>query len=298
MGHPGFRVIQGKARVCGGSWDRLEPVEGAGALQAVLDVALEGFDGEAAEVGDAGWGPVFGGEVADGAAEDSQSGLDGGGRERGAARAAVVVAGDAVAGGGVPDLAVASGWATADSGGTFDGGAAAQRCTADDAVAKLRHPAHEAIHPETKVGYGEPDAVDLELGKGGEREAEDGVLGGLLGEGLFEDLGDKLESGGAGVIDGLRERRGEDLEGVEADEFLTGALGIAGADVGHGLECAAEALTRAQGVAGDTLDAALIAREEADEQVGLEEGPGAQNDGFADPLNHAMPYLVQRWWSA
>lgn len=234
-------------------------------------MAFEEVEGEAAEVGGAGAGEVFGGEGGEWGAEDALGEGGGFGGKRDGAGAAVIVAGDTVAG-----------WRVVE-------GAAAKVFAADDAVAEFGHPAHETVHPEREVESREPDAVDLELVEDGEREAEDGVVGGLLGQGLFEDFGDELEGGGTGVVDGVGERRGENFEGVETDEGVDGlarAFGVGRADVGHGLEGPAEAAAGSHGVAGDALDAALIAGEEADEEVGLEEGPGAENDRFTMALDH------------
>ena len=58
-------------------------------------------------------------------------------------------------------------------------------------------------------------------------------------------------------------------------------LGPGGADVGHGFERTTEAAAGTHGVAGDAFDLAVVAGEEADEEVGLMEGPGAEDDGFA-----------------
>jgi hypothetical protein len=225
-------------------------------LEAAVQAAFQHVYGKAAEFyGSLLW-PVLFSEAFDGASKHSDSVAGGGGREGVGAVAAVVFAGDAVAGGRVPD------------------GGAAEIEPADDTVAKLRHPAHEAAHPEAEVGGWHPDAIDLHFSQDGEGEAEDGVVDGTFGE-FFEDFGDQFEGGGPGVVDRQGEGRGEDFEGVEPDELLLGAFDVGGANVGHGFECAAEAPSAARGVAGYSFDTALVAGEEADEEVGFVEGPGA-----------------------
>jgi len=114
----------------------------------------------------------------------------------------------------------------------------------------------------------------------GHEQAEDGFLGVVLGEGLVEEFGEEAEDGDAGVIDGLGEGGAEDFELVEADQFLAGSLGEEGAGDGHGFESAAKALAAFEGGFGDAFDAAVVAGEEADDQVGLLDGPGAEDDGF------------------
>ena len=75
----------------------------------------------------------------------------------------------------------------------------------------------------------------------GEHEAKDGFVGIVIGQRFFEDFGIEGESRGAGVVDGIGERGGDDLAGVEADEILLRIFDVAGGDEGHGLERSAEA---------------------------------------------------------
>ena len=177
---------------------RLEAGDGAGGEEAALEVALEGVDGEATELEDAGAGPWVRGHGGERAAEDVAGVGKGGGGEGEGVGAAVVLAGETVGGGGV------------------EGGLGVEVEAADDAVVELRHPAHEAVHPEAEVDDGEVGVGDVELGEDGEGEAEDGIFDGAFGE-LVEDLGEELEGGYAGVVDGAGKGRGDDLEGVEAD---------------------------------------------------------------------------------
>ena len=151
---------------------------------------------------------------------------------------------------------------------------------ANVAVGDVRHPAHKARDPEAKIGYGQPDLSGAGVIEDGQSEAKDGVLRVVVGEGLFEHLGKEGEGGSAGIIDGLRERRGEDFAGVEADEFLARLFDIAGKDVGHGLKGSAEAFAGFCRGFGDALEFALISREERDDVIGLMNGPGAEDKGF------------------
>ena len=96
---------------------------------------------------------------------------------------------------------------------------------ADDAMGEIGQQAHEAGHPERKIGERHPrscglagprtDPVDRHLpalrgGYGlvehGEKQAEDGLLRVVLGEGLVEQFGVEAEDGETGGIDRLGER--------------------------------------------------------------------------------------------
>ena len=109
----------------------------------------------------------------------------------------------------------------------------------------------------------------------GEQEAEDGFLGVVLGEDFVEDFGVKAEDGDAGVVDWGGKWRADDLQLVEADEFLAGLFSEPGAGDGHGFERAAKALAALECGLGDAFDAAKITGEKADDEVGLMHRPGA-----------------------
>jgi len=97
----------------------------------------------------------------------------------------------------------------------------------------------------------------------------------VLGEDLIEDLSIETEDGDSGVVDGGGKRGADDLKLVEADEFLAGLFGKPGTGHGHGFERAAEAFAALEGGLGDALDAAVVAREKADDEIGLVDRPGA-----------------------
>lgn len=168
------------------------------------------------------------------------------------------------------------------------GGLTGEGTAAEGAVEDVGHPAHEARDPEAEVGDGQPDLSAAGLVEDGEGETEDGVLRVMVGEGLLENLGKEGEGGGAGVVDGLGERRGEDFAGVEADELLAGLFDVAGEHVGHGLEGSAEALAGFGGGFGDAFELALIAGEERHDLIGLMDRPGAQDQGFGLVRDHSL----------
>jgi len=159
-----------------------------------------------------------------------------------------------------------------------EGGAPGQRLIADGAVSQVGQPAEQAGHPEGEVGHRHPDGPLPGMGQHGEDEAEDDLLRVMIGQGLFEHLGVKGQGGSAGVVHGVRERRGDDLAGVEAHQFLPGLLYIAGEHVRHGFKGAPEAAARLGAGLGDALDLAGFAREERHDQIGLMQGPGLEND--------------------
>jgi len=151
---------------------------------------------------------------------------------------------------------------------------------ANVAVGDIGHPAHKARDPEAKIGYRQPDLASGCVIEGGQSEAKDGVLRVVVGEDLFEHLGKEGEGGSTGIIDGCRERRGEDFTGVDADEFLARLFDIAGQDVGHGLKGSAEAFAGFCRGFGDALEFALISSKERDDLIGLMDRPGAEDKGF------------------
>jgi hypothetical protein len=155
-----------------------------------------------------------------------------------------------------------------------------QRLAAGGAVGEVGQQAHEARHPELEVGERHPGLLDGGDFEDGDEEAVDGVLRVALGEDLIEQFGVEAEHCGADGVDGRSEGRADDLELIEADEFLAGALGEEGASQGHGLKRAAEAFAAFEGGFGRAFKAAVVAGEEADDEVGLMHGPGAQNHGF------------------
>jgi len=116
--------------------------------------------------------------------------------------------------------------------------------------------------------------------KDGEEQAEDGLLGIVVGESFVEDFGVEAECGQTGGVDGTRERGRDDFKLVEADQFLTGALGEEGAGDGHGLEGSAEAFAAFEGGFGDAAEFAVVTGEETHDQIGLVHRPGAEDDGF------------------
>jgi hypothetical protein len=56
--------------------------------------------------------------------------------------------------------------------------------------------------------------------------------------------------------------------------------------VGEAFESGAEGVFWAAGAAGDAAEFALIASEEADDEVGFAEGVGLENKGFARASGH------------
>src|SRR5579883_3014923 len=74
--------------------------------------------------------------------------------------------------------------------------------------------------------------------------------------------------------------------GVQADEFAIFFLVIGHGGVGEALEAGAEAGFRAAGAVGDAAELALVAGEEADDEVGLAERVGLEDEGFARASGH------------
>ena len=111
-------------------------------------------------------------------------------------------------------------------------------------------------------------------------QAEDGFLGIVVGERFLEDFGKEAEDREARLVDGGRERGANDFELIEAGEFLPGPLDKPGAGQGHGLQRAAKALAALERGFGDAADFAVVARQEADDEVGFVHRPGAQHYGF------------------
>ena len=215
-------------------------------------------------------GSGLGGDALDGVAEDAGGEGAGFDRHLRAGDAAVVLADEAVAQ------------------GVEEGGLAGERGGALDALVERGKKAHEAEHPEIEVGDGQPDGAVFERLEDGPGEAEDAVVGLAVGEEFVEHFGNVGEGDQARVVHGRRERRQKHVTGFEAREIAARAVLPVGADAGERLECPAEALAGALGGLGDTLDLALRAGEEGDEQVGLAQRIGAEDDGLGLLEGHGM----------
>src|SRR5579863_6559452 len=165
-----------------------------------------------------------------------------------------------------------------------------QRLAAGGAVGDVGEQAHEAGDPEGEVGEGHPGLSGGGLLEGGEGEAKDGVVGIALGQSFVEHFGEEAEDGHADWIDGGGERRAEDFELVEADELLAGALGEPGAGDGGGFERTAEALAAPERGFGHAAELAIVAGEEAHDEVRLLDRPGAQDDNLGGEHGHKSSF--------
>ena len=122
-------------------------------------------------------------------------------------------------------------------------------------------------------------------------EAEDVVVGVVVREKLVEHFRNISEGGGVGVVDAVSERRFDDLERIEAGEFLFGFVLVLNADDSERLERSAEASFETLGSLGDAFDFAFVPREERDQQVRLMHGVGAEDDGFGE-LEHGTMNIL------
>ena len=233
-------------------------------------MALEGLEGEAAQILGTAAGPGLVGEGGDGGVQDALGKLPG---------VAAEVAGAAVAMKGAEEAVTE---------GVEVGLASVEQLSASGAVEEVGEQAHEAGHPELEVGEGHPWLLSGGLLEDGGEEAKNGLLGVVIGEGLVEKLGIEAEDGEANGVDRGGKGRAEDFKLVEADQFLARSLGKPGACLGHGFEGAAEAFAAFERGLGDTANPAVVAGEEADDQVGLVDWPGAQNHGFRGEHTHAL----------
>ena len=268
LSHSQEARTDGAQRFWGGWTDVSEADEDFGGAELALEVALEGLEGEAAQVLGAAAGPGLGGK---GGGWRTQHALRQQPRIRGKG------AGIAVA------MEVAE---EAITQGVEAGFAGHEGLAAGGAVRDVGQQAHQAGHPEGEIGERHPGLLDRGLVEDREQQAEDGFLGVVLGEGLVDDFSIEAENGHANVIDGRGERRTDDFQLVEADELLAGALGKPGLRYRHGFQSATEAFAALERGFGDTLDPAVVAREEAHDQVGLVDRPGAQNHGFGGEHGH------------
>jgi hypothetical protein len=252
--------------------------EGGGSVEPAFKMPLESLGCKTAEIAGATGGPVLRGESCDGGLEDAAGE---GERFRGkdaAGRHFVACADQAIGVRFEPCRFGAEGFA------------------AEGAVSEPGHPAEEARDPEREVGDGHPDAVAAGVVEDGEHEAEGGFVGIVIGQGFFEDFGIEGESGGAGVVDRVGERGGDDFAGVEADEVLFRFFDVAGGDPGHGLEGSAEAATGFGGGFGYAANPAMGAGEQGDDLVGLMHGPFAENDGFCLIGAHGVQIQSSGLW--
>jgi len=145
-----------------------ETVEGFGGAEFAFEVALEGLEGEAAEVLGAAARPGLGGEGGGGGAQHALGEEPGVGREEGCAGGAVEGAVKAVRVGVEVDAgAVALRWLAISVARSFAGSRRARGTkgvchtewiSAGGAAADVGEQAHEAGHPELKVGEGHPGA--------------------------------------------------------------------------------------------------------------------------------------------
>ena len=83
------------------------------------------------------------------------------------------------------------------------------------------------------------------------------------------------------------------FELIESDELLLGLLREPGLGNGHGFERAAEAPSALEGRLGHAAHFAVVAGEEADDEVGFLHRPGAQDDGFAGEDGHSGTIIAR-----
>lgn len=153
--------------------------QGVGGVELPFEVTLQRLNGKAAQIGGAVARPVFCNHGGDGTVEDALGGSQGCRRNRPAGGMAMLGTDQPVG------LALKV------------GRIAPERPSAEGAVCNIRHPAHEANHPQAEVGDGQPDAAGASVVEHGKSEAKDGVLGIVVRESLLENLGEETESGSA-----------------------------------------------------------------------------------------------------
>ncbi len=100
------------------------------------------------------------------------------------------------------------------------------------------------------------------------------------GSKLIERFGDMLQGDDARVIDLCRERRFQDVAGIEPRQLLTLAIVVVGADNRQRLQRPAEAALGFLGRARHSLDLAFGAGEQRHQQIGFAQRIGAENDRF------------------
>jgi len=240
-------------------------------LEFAVEVAVDDLHEEFAEIGESGCGDGFVGEGIYGVAEHAGgegAGLDG---HFGAGNAAITLTGESV----TQSVEKCGRRRYRFAAGRGDEGFAAL-----DAFVERGKEAEETDHPEIEIGDGHPDGGGFKRLEDGPGEAEDGVIGLAVRHEVVEHFGEVGKGDGARVVHGGGERREKHVTGVEAGEFLSLAVLPLGANTGGGFEGSAETLLGALGGLGDALHLAFGAGKESDEQIGLSQRVGAENDGL------------------
>ena len=151
----------------------------------------------------------------------------------------------------------------------------------------------EAHGPEGEVGdSGEGVAALAQVVEDGGEQAEVAFVGFVGRQQLLGDLGQVIKRDARLVVGRERELRVDQLAGVEADQFAVFLLKIRDGGVGEAFEGGAEVGFGTAGAAGDAAEFALVAGEEADDEVGFAEGVSLEDEGFARASGHGYRDLL------
>ena len=85
---------------------------------------------------------------------------------------------------------------------------------------------------------------------------------------------------------------------VQADQLAVLLLIIRHGGVGEAFEARAEVGFGSAGASGDAAELALVAGEEADDEVGFAEGVGVEDEGFAQASGHGVRLTRVAGWDA
>ena len=104
-----------------------------------------------------------------------------------------------------------------------------QRLAAGRAMGNIRQQAHQPRHPKLEIGQRHPGLLDRGLLQHGDQQAEDRLLGIVIGQRLVQQLGKKAEHRHAHGIDRRGKRGAEDFQLIQPHQLLPMALGKPGA---------------------------------------------------------------------
>ena len=100
-----------------------------------------------------------------------------------------------------------------------------QRLAAGRAMGDVGQQAHQPRHPQLKIGQRHPGLLDRGLVEDGQQQAEDRLMGIVVGQRLVQHLGVKAEDRQARRIDRRGERGTQDFKLIQPHQFLAGPLG-------------------------------------------------------------------------
>src|SRR5579872_1810434 len=147
--------------------------------------------------------------------------------------------------------------------------------------------AGKPYRPQREIVDSGPDAsAGTQVVEDSDQKTEVAFVGFVRRQQLLRDLSQIVECDARFVVRGQRELRMNQLAGVQTDQLAVLLLIIRHGGMGEAFESGAKGVLGTAGSAGDAAEFALIAREEANDEVGFTERVSLEDEGFARASGH------------